>query len=412
MLPQSPTPNRQPRIGIWLIGAKGGVAATALVGLAALRRGLVDPTGLVTALSPFCRLELADWDQFVVGGHEIRDVGLVDEAMRLATESRAVDRELVLGASEELAAIDARVRPGILPGVGSTIEQMAAPAIPRGESPREAISRVRQDLADFAAAHQLPHVIVVNVASTEPPIDAGQFPSEWAALEALLDDPRCGLPASSLYAIAALELGCSYINFTPSLGSAPAAIDELARRRGTRHMGCDGKTGETLLKSVLAPMFQRRHLRVLSWVGHNIFGNMDGKVLNDPANKQAKIASKSHLLGEILGYAPQAHVSIEYIESMGDWKTAWDHIHFAGFLGTRMTMQFIWQGSDSLLAAPLVLDLVRLTELAWRRGDTGLLTFLASFFKSPYGVTEHCFDRQYQMLEAWASSAAGPIRRS
>ena len=165
-------------------------------------------------------------------------------------------------------------------------------------------------------------------------------------------------------------------------------------------MGCDGKTGETLLKSVLAPMFARRNLQVMSWVGHNIFGNMDGQVLDDPVNKQTKVASKDHLLAEILGYQPQTLVSIEYIESLGDWKTAWDHIHFAGFLGTPMTLQFIWQGCDSLLAAPLVLDLVRFTELARRRGETGRLTFLASFFKSPYGVTEQRFDRQFQTLEA------------
>jgi myo-inositol-1-phosphate synthase len=113
-------------------------------------------------------------------------------------------------------------------------------------------------------------------------------------------------------------------------------------------------------------------------------------------------------LGEVLGYKPQTHVSIEYIESLGDWKTAWDHVHFAGFLGTPMTFQFIWQGCDSLLAAPLVLDLVRFTELARRRGETGRMTFLASFFKSPCGVQEHAFGRQFQMLEAWAAeSTAG-----
>ena len=96
----------------------------------------------------------------------------------------------------------------------------------------------------------------------------------------------------------------------------------------------DGKTGETLMKSVLAPMFALRNLCILSWVGHNIFGNMDGKVLDDPRNKAAKVKSKDHLLAAILGYPPQTHVSIEYIESLGDWKTAWDHIHFRGFLGT------------------------------------------------------------------------------
>ena len=96
-------------------------------------------------------------------------------------------------------------------------------------------------------------------------------------------------------------------------------------------------------------------------------------------------------------------MSIEYVESLGDWKTAWDHIHFKGFLGTPMTLQFIWQGCDSLLAAPLVLDLIRFTDLARRRGETGCLTFLASFFKSPYGVEEHDFTRQFEMLEAWAA---------
>ena len=199
-----------------------------------------------------------------------------------------------------------------------------------------------------------------------------------------------------------MEAGHSYINFTPSLGSAPAAIDQLAVLRRTRHFGCDGKTGETLMKSVLAPMFARRNLQVLSWVGHNIFGNMDGQVLNDPANKQAKVTSKDHLIGDILGYRPHTLVSIEYIPDLGDWKTAWDHIHFAGFLGAPMTLQFIWQGCDSVLAAPLVLDLVRFTELAWRRGHIGRMPFLASFFKSPYGVEEHRFDRQFQMLEDWA----------
>ena len=99
-----------------------------------------------------------------------------------------------------------------------------------------------------------------------------------------------------MYAIAAFEAGYSYINFTPSLGAAPAAIDELARLRHACHYGCDGKTGETLMKSVLAPMFARRNLQVLSWVGHNIFGNMDGQVFDDPANKQAKVASKDHLV--------------------------------------------------------------------------------------------------------------------
>jgi len=168
-------------------------------------------------------------------------------------------------------------------------------------------------------------------------------------------------------------VGCSYINFTPSVGSHVLALKELALEQSVLHCGRDGKTGETLLKSVLAPMFADRNLEVMSWVGHNIFGNMDGRVLDDPVNKATKVHSKDHLLTEILGYPPQSHVSIEYIPSLADWKTAWDHIHFQGFLQTPMIMQFIWQGCDSLLAAPLVLDLVRLIERERRRGSAGVM---------------------------------------
>ncbi|MBN2021944.1 MAG: inositol-3-phosphate synthase [Pirellulales bacterium] len=400
----------RPRIGIWLVGAKGGVATTTIVGLVALRKGLRTPIGLVSALPRFAGLAPTDWPDFVVGGHEIRAVRLADEAAKLSRISRALDPDLVAPCRDDLDDIDRLVRPGTIVGVGPTIGQMAdAAGVPPRESPAEAVERLSADLAAFARSAELAHVIVINVASTEPPADAPAVPDRWAKLEPLLAEPgRCPLPASSLYAIAALRSGCSYVNFTPSLGSAPAAIGELARLQGSRHMGCDGKTGETLMKSVLAPMFAQRNLAVLSWVGHNIFGNLDGKVLADPANKKSKLATKDHLVRDILGYAPQTLVSIEYIESLGDWKTAWDHVHFQGFLGTPMTLQFIWQGCDSLLAAPLVLDLARFTELAWRRGHVGRMPFLASFFKSPQGVAQQDFTRQFQMLEAWADGSADP----
>ena len=251
-------------------------------------------------------------------------------------------------------------------------------------------------------------MIVVNLASTEPAADYSDLPTRWDALSQAIDDTAVDkLPASSLYAIAALDLGLPYINFTPSLGASPAAIGELAELRGTCHAGQDGKTGETLLKSVLAPMFAARNLEVLSWVGHNIFGNLDGLVLDDPANKAAKIKDKDGLVGQILGYDPQTLVTIEYIRSMGDWKTAWDHIHFRGFLGTPMTMQFTWQGCDSLLAAPLVLDLVRLVELSHRtRRDRACSAILGSFFKRPLGLAEHDFSRQFSYFATGPSSNA------
>lgn len=393
------------RIGIWIVGARGGVATTVSLGLTALKKGITEPLALVSEAPTFDDVGLAEWSDFIVGGHEIRMTTLWDEVVQLREKSHLFDERLVSKCKAELQKIDANIRAGTLLNVGATITGLADESLRTvKETPREAIERLQADMQAFSAQHRLDQVIVLNLASTEPPHEIDAFPADWETLAKSLSSSRkCELPASSLYAIAALELGYPYLNFTPSLGSSLPALQELALLKDTCHMGHDGKTGETLLKSVLAPMFASRRLDVMSWVGHNIFGNMDGKVLDDPENKKTKVVSKDRLLHQILGYDPQTLVGIEYIESLGDWKTAWDHIHFRGFLGTPMVMQFIWQGCDSLLAAPLALDLVRLTECAHRHGDRGLLTFLASFFKSPIGVEENGFIRQFQMLEDWAA---------
>ncbi|MEI6505493.1 MAG: inositol-3-phosphate synthase [Planctomycetota bacterium] len=391
------------RIGLWLIGAKGGISTTLMTGLAALRRDAMEPVGLVTETAPFTGLSLVGFGEIVVGGHDIRSGNLFDEARRMWVESRAITPEMLDGAAGYFSEVESRLRPGTIVATGDRIRSLADMAsVAVVETPRDAIARIRADIEAFQKAEGLAHVIVVNVASTEPP-PSRPIPKDFAEIEPLLDDAaQCPLPASSLYFLAAAEAGCSYVNFTPSAGSTPEALQEVARERRIAHAGCDGKTGETLLKSVLAPMFAARNLEVMSWVGHNIFGNMDGMVLDDPRNKAAKVRSKDHLLASILGYPPQTHVSIEYIKSLGDWKTAWDHIHFRGFLDTPMTMQFTWQGCDSILAAPLVLDLVRLIERAHRAGEYGAMDWLACFFKSPLGVTEQDFAKQVAMLHAWA----------
>jgi myo-inositol-1-phosphate synthase len=392
------------RVGAWLIGAKGGVATTMMTGLANLARGRIEPVGLVTAAPPLAGLDLVAFPEIVVGGHDIRAGSLAVEAGRMWTESRAIPPELLAEAAEFLAAVEGRLRPGTLVGTGERISRLAdTGAAVAVETPRQAVERLRDDIAAFAAAEKLSHVVVVNVASTEPP-PARPIPLDFSELEPLLDDAAaCPLPASSLYFLAAAAAGASYVNFTPSTGGTPRCLEEVALARGIAQAGCDGKTGETLLKSVLAPLFAARNLEVMSWVGHNIFGNMDGRVLDDPRNKSAKVRSKDHLLAAILGYPPQTHVSIEFIESLGDWKTAWDHVHFRGFLGTPMTLQFTWQGCDSILAAPLVLDLVRLVELAWRGGERGTLPWLACFFKSPLGVAEQSFAAQVALLHDWVT---------
>lgn len=414
---------QQQKVGVWLIGAWGGVSTTAAVGLAALQQAAADgrplqQAGLVSALPQFAGLGLVDWNQLVIGGHEIRPLSYAETAEALHEESRVFKAAELSAIRSGLESFDANIVPGTLINVGPTIERLAVAGrrnggagdfqVPLKESPAEAIERIGEDIASFREREGLERVVVVNLASTEPAMDLSDVPTSWAELSNRLRmSNETPLPASTIYAVAAMQAGCAYVNFTPSVGSNLPAVEELAEREGVLHVGRDGKTGETLMKSVLAPMFAARNLKVLSWVGHNIFGNMDAVVLDDPVNKAAKARSKDHLLTEILGYKPQTLVSIEYIQSMADWKTAWDHIHFEGFLGTKMSLQFTWQGCDSLLAAPLVLDLVRFTEREQRRGASGIMRHLSSFFKSPAGENVPPeFARQYALLEAWAAKVA------
>ena len=393
----------QKRIGLWLIGAKGGVATTVMTGLAALARGLVEPIGLITETKDFHSLNLIDWSDIVVGGHDIRNESLLDEARRMWTVSRAIPPGVLESVTPDLVDIETRLRPGTVLASGTSIQAIASlPESKVAKTPRSIIDQIRTDILDFAETNDVERVVVVNLASTEPPWSS-PIPDNFDELSPLLEraSESSPLPTSSLYAIAAFEADAAYINFTPSTGATPQALNSLAQQRGLPHAGCDGKTGETLLKSVLAPMFRDRHLNVMSWVGHNIFGNLDGKILDDPSNKAAKVKSKDHLLANLLPTTPQTLVSIEFIESLGDWKTAWDHIHFEGFLGTPMTMQFTWQGCDSILAAPLVIDLIRLVDRARLAGEAGSLPWLASFFKSPLNCHEQGFAAQMTMLHDW-----------
>ncbi len=391
------------RVGLWLVGALGGVGATAALGLAALRRGLIDTTGLVTGLPLFAGLDLDGPARFVLGGHDIRGGTLADSVVTLTRRIGAFDPAVVEACIPDLEAWGENVRPGTAINSGETIASLAdRPDLPRADTPRGVIEQLQRDLRDFRDRHRLDQVVVVNVASTEPAAELRAEHGSLSRLQQALNESDTGLlPVSSLYAFAAIDLGLPYVNFTPSTGAAVPALEELAVRRGVPIAGRDGKTGETLVKTVLAPMFARRNLRLLSWVGHNILGNLDGRVLADPRNKESKVRSKDQVIGEIVGYPLQTHTSIEYIESLDDWKTAWDHVHFQGFLGVRMALQFTWQGCDSALAAPLVLDLTRLTLFAERRGESGVLKHLACFFKSPMDVAEHDFFRQWSLLEEY-----------
>jgi myo-inositol-1-phosphate synthase len=394
------------RVGLWLIGACGGVGTTATLGLAALHRGVSDSTSLVTALPLFEPLHLDEPSQFVVGGHEIRQAGFRQTVQELQKRSNIFEPAIADACEEDLQHWEANLRPGTLLNCGPAITRLADRTDLRSnDTAREAIERIQSDLRNFRDTHQLDQVVVVNVSSTEAPFETNEVHESLERLTPALDRRQSPLPASSLYAWATLDLGLPYINFTPSLGASVPALQELAQQRRGVIGGKDGKTGETLMKSVLAPMFAARNWQLLSWVGHNIFGNRDGQVLDDPNNKASKIRTKDQVISSIVGYKPQTLVSIEYIESLDDWKTAWNHIHFKGFLNTKMTLQFIWQGCDSILAGPLVLDLARLALFAQRRGEVGVLRHLACFFKNPMGVPNHDFFAQFAMLEEYVRNS-------
>lgn len=390
------------KMGLWLIGATGNVAATVAIGLAALRRQLAKPVGMLTEESPLGALPLRPFSKIALGGHEISNRTIQETATALARDSRLFDARLLAAVKPDLAKYQKNIRTGGALGCGDAIASLASrPNARKTPTSRAFVDRVRRDLREFATREKLERIVVVNAASTEPPNAPKASHKKWRDLEKSLTAKKATLPASSLYAIAAIEEGCPYVNFTPSLGANVPAIREFAEERGVPIMGSDGKTGETLLKSVLAPMFRDRALRIDSWVGHNVLGNGDGRILDTDANKASKIETKNGVIASVVGYAPQTRTGIEYVESLHDWKTAWDHVHFRGFLDTRMTLQFVWQGCDSILAAPLVLDLARLADYHAACGRAGVMKHLACYFKSPMGVAEHDFGAQMQMLHEY-----------
>lgn len=391
------------KTGLWMIGACGGVGTTATLGLAALARGLTSGTSLVTELDLFAPLGLIEPGKFVVGGHEIRASRFRQTAQEMHERAGVFSRNVLVGTDDLLASWEENIRPGTVIGSGPAIERLAETgAVRTAATGREAVEFIKADLLEFKKKHDLDEIVFVHVASTEPPIPLEPEHEDDAKFAKALEKSAVGpttIPSSTLYATAAIELGCPYVNFTPSLGASIPVLERLAKAKGVPLAGKDGKTGETLMKTVLAPMFSRRNWKILSWVGHNIFGNRDGVVLDDPRHKASKVGTKDQVVSGIVGYKPQTLVSIEYIQSLDDWKTAWDHIHFEGFLGTKMILQFIWQGCDSLLAAPLVIDLARLILDAKGRGQSGMQSQFASFFKHPEGSKEHDFFRQWNILE-------------
>ncbi len=377
------------RVGVWFHGARGSVATTAICGLLALRAGLTAPTGVVTEQLGLPDGVLPGWDDLVLGGQDVSTVPLRKRAAQL-TDDGVLPARLLAALESQLDEVE----PWIVHGYRPTGPD---------ESILDGVRRTAAAITEFRQANGLERVVVVNVSSTEPIFPARPEHDDLARLRAAIEQPGDEvLPPSSVVAYAAITAGCGYVDFTPSAGIRLPALRAYAALRGVPYAGSDGKTGETLLRTVLAPMFAERAFAVRSWAGTNLLGGGDGANLADPERAGGKLESKRRGLAALLGPGVTAPLHIDNVPDLGEQKIAWDHVSFEGFLGSRMSLQFTWTGCDSALAAPLVLDLARLTLAAQRAGQAGALTALAAFFKDPLGADEHRFAEQMRHLREWA----------
>ncbi len=388
---------------IWVFGLYGIVSTTAMTGAKAIEKGKAPKTGLVTELPEFSEeINKTIPFKFKFGGHEIRqlDKNGYEATLYHWNLNRHFDREFLDAVKDDLSEI--RAKKGTALNCGSAMEDLGEiDYLEKNEklTLSDIVDAIEKDIKEFADED----TVAVNVASTEPVIKYDkQYHDRLNDFEKLIKENKKELiTASSLYAYVALKNGIPYINFTPSSGASLPALKELAEKNKVPHAGNDGKTGETLAKTTIVPMFKYRNLKVLGWMGYNILGDLDGVVLNHADNKESKIISKDGVLEKILGYSPFTITEINYFPSLQDNKTAFDFIHYEGFMGRKMKFYFIWDGIDAILAAPLVIDLARFILYAKKKGESGVVKELAFFFKSPMDTDVYNTHEQYQLLVEW-----------
>ncbi|MCK8500297.1 inositol-3-phosphate synthase [Myxococcus fulvus] len=396
------------RLGVAIVGLGGAVATTAVAGMELLRRGRVDTRGL--PLADVKGLGLVEYDALTFGGWD-----LFDEDLAKAARNHAVLTEAQLSAVTPTLE---RMRPWAAASNPRFCKNIVDTTAKKARSLREQVQAIRDDLARFKKDEKLDRVVVVNLASTEKGVDLTrpQFATP-ESFEQSLDANDADIGPAMLYAYAAIVDGVPFANFTPSVAADVPALLALAKRTGAPIAGKDGKTGQTLLKTVLAPALRDRALHVDGWYSTNILGNRDGEALDDPASRQNKLDTKGAALDSILGYKVRDHiVQIQYYRPRGDNKEAWDNIDVTGFLGQPMQLKLNFLCKDSILAAPLVVELARTLDLAKRRGEGGVIDALGCFFKAPMSQegqpVEHAMAEQQRRLMAWLSKGRVPRTES
>jgi myo-inositol-1-phosphate synthase len=377
------------KLGVMLVGVGGAVASTMLSGVLAAVRGVATPRGAITESADCDGLDLAPLSSLAFGGWDIDQSPLSERVRHHGVVSAQVLDTVAPGLDE------VRVEPGVVANLSSTVRRLSRGPDIADTTHSEAVDRLLADIAGFRSRLRLNRVVVVYCSSTDRTPIGGPSHRDPRSFRHGLAKNAPEIGNGMLYAYAAITAGCAFVNFTPNTTVEVPALRELADYHGVPLAGRDGKTGQTLYKTVLAPMLRARDLKLTGWYSTNILGNTDGQVLEDPLHGATKVHTKEGVLEQILGYADFDHrVRIDYYRPRGDAKEAWDCIDFEGWLNTPMSMRINWQGIDSVLAAPLVLDLLRLADLAQRRGERGPLPQLAMFFKDPYGPPEHDFFRQ------------------
>jgi len=387
----------QQRVGVAIVGSAGAVSSTVIAGVALMRKGLAPRIGMTTEASVFGNIGLPEIDGLVFGGWDLRADSIYDAAV----SHEVIPRHLLDQVKDELSA----VKPW--PAVASEkyLHSMGGKNMVGAKNFRGEIEILEEQLAAFKRDHKLDRLVMVNLTSTEKFTELADVHKTIEAFEAGLDADDARISPAMKYLYVSIKTGTPHANFTPSLSKIPA-LEQYAERKGVPICGEDGKTGQTLLKTVLAPAFVVRNLRVAGWYSTNILGNNDGLVLNDPASNKTKVLSKKSVLDDILGYPVDDHqVHIHYYKPRGDAKEAWDNIDLEGFLGERMQLKVNFLCKDSILAAPLVIDMVRLLDVAKRHGDRGIQRQLSVFFKSPYHTAGerpmHDLFKQDNMLHDW-----------
>jgi myo-inositol-1-phosphate synthase len=387
------------KLGIAVVGLGGAVGTTMVAGIELLKKGLIGTEGLPLADLPEDLIkDLSAYRDIVFGGWDL----FGEHLARAAEEHDVLTHKQFVAVEEELR----KIKPWRAVGNKNFLENIEGENNIAAETHRETIEKIRRDLRVFQKLCD--EAVVINLGSTEKLADEGnEIFNSFADLEKALDDNSLEVSPAILYAYAAIAEGVPYGNFTPSVSADIPALIEFAEKQGVPLAGKDGKTGQTFIKTVLAPAFRSRALRVKGWFSTNILGNRDGLALSNAESLASKVKTKGSVLDDILGYEVEDHiVDIRYYRPRGDNKEAWDNIDITGFLGQPMQIKVNFLCKDSILAAPLAIEIARCLDLAKRRGSGGVQEQLSVFFKLPMtsrpgDIPEHAFHRQEEMLLKW-----------